>query len=420
MFLYLYTFSKKKEFLYFSLFLLLLGVNFFLNSTDLYELADHDGFMYSIVYNLINTPLVIAANIFYVLFLKSFYYGITKNKLLFNILRQVKNVLLVALALFFILYFCGVISNLLFNILHLLGIVVGIWLVIIIWRDKLPHKKLMVSAFISNLAGSLVTVCMLLLQNTNSQHILVRDYPYVFIQVGLLFKIFFFNLAIFAKWIGLEKEAAIFEMRSQLAVEKVKSQISKELHDDIGSNLSGIQMYSYMARQEAQKGNSSGIFNALNVIESASGEVVNNLRDIVWAIQPGNDNLQSLSDKISEYALFMTTAKNIRLVSEYNQEKMEGIIHTEWRHQVFMIAKEAINNAVKHSGTSVLYLHTHRKENFFVLEIRDVGSGFMSNDNNPGNGLKNMQKTADEIGATLSMQAKEGKGTCISLQLKIV
>lgn len=85
-----------------------------------------------------------------------------------------------------------------------------------------------------------------------------------------------------------------------------------------------------------------------------------------------------------------------------------------------MIAKEAINNAVKHSGTSVLYLHAQRKENFFVLEIRDVGSGFMSNDNNPGNGLKNMQKRADEIGATLSMQAKEGKGTCISLQLKIV
>jgi signal transduction histidine kinase len=418
-FMYLYWVSKKIELLYFGLFLLLLGINFILNSTDLYGMATHDAFMYSPLYNFVNTPLVIIANICYLLFLKKFYEGITKNKLLFVILSSLKKVLWGALIVFFILYSMGIISNLLFNILHLLGIIAGVWIVIIIYRDKLPFKRFMVRAFVCNLAGTFLTVFMLLLQNTGTGHILVRDYPYIFIQFGLLAEIFFFNLAILSKWIHLEKEATIFELKSELAMEKLRNQISKELHDDIGSELSGINLYSHMAAQQSLSGKAVEAGKSLTVIQQATTKVVNRLKDIVWAINPVENGLESLSDKIEEYALYMCRPAGFTLQTKTDTSFAGIKLSAQHKHQFFFICKEAITNAVKYSnGTSIQITIGHQQGEINIL-IADNGKGFDIATVKRGDGISNMQKRADEIGATLTLQSKENEGASVYLQCKI-
>jgi signal transduction histidine kinase len=418
-FMYLYWVSKKVELFYFGLFLLLLGINFILNSTDLYGMAAHDAFMYSPLYNFVNTPLVILANICYLLFLKKFYEGITKNKLLFVILSSLKKVLWGALIVFFILYSMGIISNLLFNILHLLGIIAGVWLVIIIYRDKLPFKKFIINAFVSNLAGTFLTVLMLLLQNTNTRHILVRDYPYIFIQFGLLAEIFFFNLAILSKWTRLEREAAIFELKSELAMEKLRNQISKELHDDIGSELSGINLYSHMAAQQSLSGKSVEAEKSLTVIQQATTKVVNRLKDIVWAINPVENELEGFSDKIEEYALYMCTPAGFTLKMKTDTSSASIKLSAQYKHQLFLICKEAITNAVKYSnGTRIEMTIGQHGEEINIL-IADNGKGFDITTVKRGNGIINMQKRADEIGATLILQSKENEGASVYLQCKI-
>ncbi|MEP7376573.1 MAG: ATP-binding protein [Chitinophagaceae bacterium] len=416
-FMYLYKVSKKTELFYFGLFLLLLGINFILNSTDLYGMAAHDTFMYSPWYNLVNTPLVITANICYILFLKKFYQGLTKNKLLFTILSSVKKVLWGALIVFLILYLMGIISNLLFNILHLLGIIVGVWLVIIIYRDKLPFKKFIVSAFVSNLAGTFLTVFMLLLQNTDTRHIIVREYPYIFIQFGLLVEIFFFNLAILSKWTRLEREAAIFELKSELAMEKLRNQISKELHDDIGAELSGINLYSHIAALQSLSGKTIEAGRSLSVIQQASTKVVNRLKDIVWAINPVENELQSFSDKIEEFALYMCTPAGFTLKMVANTSPVIKL-SAQYKHQFFLICKEAIANAVKYSnGTQIEMTIAYHGEEISIW-IADNGRGFDIATVKRGNGINNMQKRADEIGAKLIFQSKENEGASICLQCK--
>lgn len=417
-FIYLYRVSKKTELLYFAIFLLLLGINFVLNSTDLYGMTDRAAFMYSPFYNFVNTPLVITANICYILFLIKFYRGITKNKLLFTILNIAKKVLWAALIVFLILYFMGIISNLLFNILHLLGIVVGVWLVIIIYRDKLPFKKFIVSAFVSNLVGTFLTICMLLLQNTPTRNIIVREYPYIFIQLGLLFEIFFFNLAILSKWTRLEREAAIFELKSELAMEKLRNQISKELHDDIGSELSGINLYSHMAAQQSLSGKIAEAGKSLTVIQQATTKVVNKLKDIVWAINPVENELENFSDKIEEYALYM--CKPAGFILKMNTDTAIVIkLTAQYKHQLFLICKEAITNAVKYSNGNRIEINIgHRGDEIKIL-IADNGKGFDIPTVQRGNGIDNMQKRADDIGAKLILQSKENEGASVFVQCKI-
>ncbi len=418
-FLYLYFSSKKKEYLYFSLFLLLLGINFFLNSTGLYGLTDHDTFMYSAFYNFVNTPLVITANICYCHFLKAFYKGFANSKLFFKILDRLLVLLWIVLLLFVVLYIFGIISNLLFNILHVIGIAAGIWLVVIILRDKLPYKKFMASAFISNLAGTLLTICMLLLQNTEEQHLLVRQYPYIFIQVGLLIEIFFFNMAMLNKWIHLEKKSVVLELEGQLEVEKLRNKISGQLHDDIGSTLSGISMHSHLTQTMLQNGNYDLVKDAVSIIQRSANEVINKLGDLVWAIKPDNDSFTRMIDKIQQYGYEMCNTKNIRFESTIeNVTDLPGLALDVKQH-IYLILKEAINNAVKYSNADTIEFYVQPAGSMLEMIVSDNGKGFDPGNVKKGNGLGNMQKRADEAGAAFSIRSRPGNGSIIQVTYRI-
>ncbi|MGC4234302.1 MAG: 7TM diverse intracellular signaling domain-containing protein [Niabella sp.] len=418
-FLYLYFATKKKELLFFGLFLLLLGINFILNSIELYGLGDHKQFMYSPVYNFVNTPLVIVANICYISFLNAFYKGITKSKIFFSILSITRGVLLGALILFVVLYFFGIISNLLFNILHTTGIVVGIWLAIIIYKNKLPFKKYMINAFVSNLAGTFITVMLLLLQNSTTQHILVRQYPYIFIQIGLLFEIFFFMLAMLSKWIQIEKEAAIIRVKSELAVEKLRNQLSMELHDSIGSEVSGIALYSHLTKTQLESQDFTGVEKSLTVMQHSSAQMVNRLNDMIWLMKAEEHSVSELNMKLEEYILNMAAAKNMQ-ARFINNMQSDHSLTFEQRHNIYLFCKEAINNAVKYSEGSQIHFTINQADKYIEYIISDNGKGFDVSQTAAGNGLKNMQQRTADIGADCSIQSSPGKGCTVALLIRQV
>ena len=190
------------------------------------------------------------------------------------------------------------------------------------------------------------------------------------------------------------------------------------MHDDIGSTLSGIHMYSHMVGEAAATGLLPQYNRSIDTIKAASGEMIRKLKDMVWTIQPGNFSLNELGEKIHEYLIFMAGAKNIKIIYN-NQIEENRQVNTAWRHHVFVIAKEMINNAVKYSEAAVITVTMKSGNGMLTLEVSDNGIGFNPAIILKGNGLNNMQERAAELGSKLIVTTTEGKGTGIQLISKI-
>ncbi len=174
-----------------------------------------------------------------------------------------------------------------------------------------------------------------------------------------------------------------------------------------------------MAAQQSLSGKAVEAGKSLTVIQQATTKVVNRLKDIVWAINPVENGLESFSDKIEEYALYMCTPAGFTLQMKTDTSFAGIKLSAQYKHQFFFICKEAITNAVKYSnGTSIQITIGHQQGEINIL-IADNGKGFDIATVKRGNGISNMQKRADEIGATLTLQSKENEGASVYLQCKI-
>ena len=209
------------------------------------------------------------------------------------------------------------------------------------------------------------------------------------------------------------------KLHSQSELLLQRQQISRDLHDEIGATLSGIAMYSHLAREQLKRSQPDAIENSLGIIQSHAGEMVNKLNDIVWLINPGQDNLQQLMQRLEEYAVQMSAAKNIRVKSIIS-DNLGGInLQAENRRNIYLLFKEAINNAVKYSQASLLELNVKQVNGFVEISLNDNGIGFNIENVKSGNGLKNMKHRAKEAGVSLSIESEKGRGTRILVSIKI-
>src|SRR5262249_42476292 len=135
-------------------------------------------------------------------------------------------------------------------------------------------------------------------------------------------------------------------MEKQKAIETTRASIASDLHDDIGATLSSINIYSKLAREKMN--GDAQVSNLLEKINSTSQEMMNNMSDMVWAIKPDHDTAESLSLKIKSIAREMLAPKDINYKIESDETSMEKI-SMEARRNIFLIAKEAINNIAKYS-----------------------------------------------------------------------
>ena len=209
------------------------------------------------------------------------------------------------------------------------------------------------------------------------------------------------------------------KIESQQALLNERSRISRELHDDIGGTLSGIVLYSHLAENQIQAQHTDEVEQSLNVIQQSANDMVNRLNDIVWSVSPEHNSLKNLMQKLEEYALEMATVKNIKVQMNVPEGLAELQLPLETLHNIYLLCKEAINNAVKYSEASLLQLCAHHSDHVIEFTISDNGKGFDMATVKKGNGLMNMQKRADEISAKLCVKSVPLQGTFISLQCSI-
>ncbi|HEX8734709.1 MAG TPA: two-component regulator propeller domain-containing protein, partial [Pyrinomonadaceae bacterium] len=169
-------------------------------------------------------------------------------------------------------------------------------------------------------------------------------------------------------------------------LEKVRSRIATDLHDDIGASLTQIAILSEVAQAQSRKGNGvSG--EPLRKISRVSNELVGTMSDIVWSINPGKDHLSDLTQRMRRFASDVLSAKGINLDFRAPDRAGEITLNTNVRREVFLIFKESINNILKHSKATQVSIKLEIFEAYLKLEISDDGGGFKSEPSAVADGL---------------------------------
>jgi ligand-binding sensor domain-containing protein/two-component sensor histidine kinase len=209
-----------------------------------------------------------------------------------------------------------------------------------------------------------------------------------------------------------------YRVNHLIGLEKLRTRIATDLHDDIGATLSSISFYSEAIRQRA-KDKLPEVEHILEKMGETSRSMVGSMSDIVWAINPDNDHFDKLVRRMHSYAAELCSIKNITLQFHSNEMERNIQLSLEQRKNMYLIFKEAINNALKYAACHTLRLHLHTTGGNIQMEIQDDGKGFNTDGEFKGNGLKNMQLRAREIHAHVNITSAPGKGTSIAFELKI-
>ncbi|MCM3901506.1 MAG: histidine kinase [Pyrinomonadaceae bacterium] len=199
-----------------------------------------------------------------------------------------------------------------------------------------------------------------------------------------------------------------------LEVERIRTRIATDLHDDIGAGLSRIAVLSEVARHEADKLPPVG--ERLSVIARASRELVDSMSDIVWVINPERDQLRDLTQRMRRFASDVFTARNIRLTFRGPSGEQHLKVGADVRRQIFLIFKEAINNIARHSQCTEAEIELKVEGGRFALTIHDNGRGFDPASAVEGNGLANMRSRARMMSAELQIDSSPIRGTTIILR----
>lgn len=199
----------------------------------------------------------------------------------------------------------------------------------------------------------------------------------------------------------------------------VRSKISQDLHDEVASTLSGVKLYSELAKQQNLQNQRSKLIESLDIISSNASAMKAELSDIVWAVNPANDTLKKLLDKLNLYARELTHAAGMTFRLSAEDILPEEKLNMQHRRNIYLICREAINNAVKYSEASVVELKVFQQHRQLHFVISDNGRGMSAHVDHEGNGLMNMKRRAEEIGAALSIESASGAGTVVRLQMKI-
>jgi ligand-binding sensor domain-containing protein/two-component sensor histidine kinase len=205
-----------------------------------------------------------------------------------------------------------------------------------------------------------------------------------------------------------------YRIKKAIQMERLRTRIATDLHDDIGATLSSISMYSEAIKTQLKENNPQ-LESVLNKMGENSRDMVNSMSDIVWAINPDNDDGEKLLQRIESYAADMCALKKIHLHFTADDKLKTVSIPLEHRKNIYLIFKESVNNAVKYSGAKNIFISLHLKAHELLLTIKDDGAGFDTNTVKKGNGLKNLELRAAEISGTLLVDSSPGKGTVISL-----
>jgi ligand-binding sensor domain-containing protein/two-component sensor histidine kinase len=212
-------------------------------------------------------------------------------------------------------------------------------------------------------------------------------------------------------WLHRYRVARLVEL------ERVRTRIATDLHDDIGSSLSQIAILSEVAGRLADPAHAR-LAEPLADIAGISRELVDSMSDIVWAIDPERDHVDDLVHRMRRFASDVLTPRDVRLGFQAPPEAQDLPMGADLRRQIFLIFKEALHNVVRHSGATEADVEIRVERGWLCLKVADNGRGFDAAGGHQGHGLRSMRERARHAGGGIVTHSGPG-GTTLTLRVPV-
>ncbi len=220
--------------------------------------------------------------------------------------------------------------------------------------------------------------------------------------------------------IALFQTSALYQkdLDRQLMLERERTRISQDMHDDVGASLTRISMMSDLVKNRIDVGD--GARQWLGQISGTSRSLMEEMSQIIWALNPKNDNLEGLLTYVRRFAFEYLEPTSLECVFDLPEEIPDRVLGVEVRRNVYLVVREALHNVVKHAGATKVQISLVINQNGFRILIKDDGKGFDPGKLEfPGNGLVNMKKRMNDIGGEIMIRSEVDAGTEIKLSVSM-
>ncbi len=411
-----YFLTGKKEFLYYlgyasATFLLMLFSSHFYFGM---------GKLVSFFFGYFDLVLLTGGSVLYLAFIRHFLDTKTAYRNIDRVFKAVEFFLLFLLVLHTILhYFTGMywLERLLENVIKLLLLGIGLFFIVIAFKQKKRLTTYLAVGSALNLVFSIISLLLILLSVKPSN---IFQAPFFYYNMGSIFSVAFFLLGLTYKnrrelidnikqqaalKLDIERRALENEIAIIKAQQQERNRISADMHDDLGAGMTTIRLYSELAK--GKLGDTA--IPEIEKISSSANELLTKMNAIIWSMSSSNDSLGNMVAYIRSYSLeyFEDTGVNCQI---YLPENLPNIVVSgEIRRNIFLVVKEALNNILKHSGATAVNITLEKVSDGLKFCIHDNGKGVdFNNLRQFGNGLKNMKKRMEDIKVNFTIENKDG------------
>jgi signal transduction histidine kinase len=218
------------------------------------------------------------------------------------------------------------------------------------------------------------------------------------------------------------------KLERQQAVERERARIAKDIHDDLGASLTRITMLSQSARSGTPV--PQEVAANLERIQGTARELTRSMDEIVWAVNPRHDTLDSLASYLTRFAQDYLSASGVRCRLEVPLQLPAWPLTAEVRHNVFLAFKEALHNVVCHAAAAEVRVALQLAGETIILTVTDDGRGFDTGESpaatppkpgriSQGNGLANLKRRLAEIHGECGIQSAPGRGTTVTFTVPV-
>jgi signal transduction histidine kinase len=208
------------------------------------------------------------------------------------------------------------------------------------------------------------------------------------------------------------------EIEREHALEQERARIARDLHDDVGAGLTEIAVQTDWLRRDVERLQDAEMTGRADRVCQSAVELIRSVDAIVWAVNPKNDTLDRFVGYLTQSADQFVRAAGLGIRLDVPDEVPATPLSGRVRHNLFLIVREAVNNAVKHAQATVVRLRVGMGGGSVTISVEDDGCGFdptQPADDGRHSGLANMRRRADDIGGTLVLTSRPGRGTRVEI-----